>query len=117
MLGQGPTIAPTTASPTGSPVDLLCVDFAYTVRNSALSASDIFNEVNNTVKADLIAATVLNETFPETVVGTDATSRMGRFGGRRRLEGVDRAIELAVVDLLGKDSAHEMMAAYLGYPG
>jgi hypothetical protein len=58
---------------------------------------DIFNEVNNTVKADLIAATnevvknVLNETFPEAAVGTDATSRVGRFGGRRRLEGVDEA--------------------------
>jgi hypothetical protein len=81
---------------------------------------DIFNEVNNTVKADLIAATnevvknVLNETFPEAAVGTDATSRVGRFGGRRRLEGVDRAIELAVVDLLGKDAANEMMAAYEG---
>jgi hypothetical protein len=85
------------------------------VRNSlGLTASDIFNEVNNTIKADLITATnevvinIMNETFPE----TNATSRMARFGGRRRLEGVDRAIELAVVDLLGKDTANEMMTAY-----
>jgi hypothetical protein len=100
---------------------LLRVDFAYTVRNSlGLSASDIFNEVNNTIKADLITATnevvinTLNETFPETAVGTEAMSRNKRFGGRRRLEGVDRAVELAVVDLVGKDTANEMMAAYQG---
>jgi hypothetical protein len=116
-----PTIAPTTASPTGTPVNLLRVDFAYTVRNTmGLNASDIFNEVNNTIKADLITATnevvknILNETFPETAVGTEASTWMGRFGGRRRLEGVDRAVELAVVDLLGKDTANEMMMAYQG---
>jgi hypothetical protein len=101
---------------------LLRVDFAYTVRNNlGLTASDIFNEVNNTIKADLITATnevvinTLNETFPDTAVGTNATSpRMSRFGGRRRLEGVDRAVELAVVDLLGKETATEMMTAYQG---
>lgn len=97
------------------------MDFAYGLKNSVgLTASDIFNEVNNTVKADLITATnevvknILNETFPETVVSTEATSRMGRFGERRRLEGVDRAVELAIVDLLGKETANEMMAAYQG---
>jgi hypothetical protein len=50
---------------------LLCLNFQYTLRNEAnLTASDIFNEVNNTLKSRLIIATgitvtdILNETYP-----------------------------------------------------
>lgn len=49
----------------------MCINFQYTVRNEAgLSADEIFNEEDNTLKSRLIIATeitvtdVLNETFP-----------------------------------------------------
>jgi hypothetical protein len=81
---------------------------------------DIFNELNNTVKADLITATnevvksIVSQNFAETQVAQDVAARSGRHGGGRRLDGVDRAMELAIVDLLGKDAANKMMAAYQG---
>jgi hypothetical protein len=91
-------------------------------RNTAgLSADDIFNEVNNTVKADLITATnavvidILDESFPPATspqARTPLRTVAGRHGAGRHLEGADRAMELAIVDLLGKDSATEIMVAY-----
>jgi hypothetical protein len=75
-VGTGaPTLAPNAES-TSSPVtptgnDTLCVQFFYSLKNTAgLSANDIMDEVNNTLKTGLELATrnitigILNATFP-----------------------------------------------------
>jgi hypothetical protein len=61
-----------TRLPTRQPIELLCVSFAYTLENTTgYTAADIFNEVNNTIKERLIAATktvtidILNSTQPK----------------------------------------------------
>jgi hypothetical protein len=63
-----PNVSPTLL-PTRQP--LACVSFAYTLENTTgFTSEDIFNEVNNTIKARLVAATenvtinILNSTLP-----------------------------------------------------
>jgi hypothetical protein len=77
-----PTLAPNveTSSPvTPTTNDTLCVQFFYSLKNTAgLSANDIMDEVNNTLKTGLELATrnttigILNSTFP---VSTSTASR------------------------------------------
>jgi hypothetical protein len=91
-----PTSAPAaSASPVASPENnTLCVDFFYSVRNTAgLSAQDILDESNNTLKTGLEIATrnvtieILNATFPRssrTLETADAASATSFGGGKRR---------------------------------
>lgn len=65
-----PTGLPST-TPSTEPPETLCIGFQYELMNNrSLSAEDIFNEVNNTIKTGLEIATreivieILNETFP-----------------------------------------------------
>lgn len=59
------------------PREILCVDFQYElINNQSLSADDIMNEVDNTLKSGLIEATrttvinILNETYPRSNGGS-----------------------------------------------
>lgn len=63
------TVVPSIEQP-----ETLCINFQYqVVNNQSLSADDIMNEVDNTLKSGLIAATrttvitILNETYPRSV--------------------------------------------------
>ena len=100
--------------------------FQYELMNNrSLSADDIFNEVNNTLKTGLMIATktivinILNETYPRTVrnrpyetVKThrdpynwiwEDLSTMGGGGFRRQLPRVEEAAKLADAVALGLD--------------
>jgi len=105
------------------------------VNQDGLSAMDIFDEVNNTIKADLIQRTevvvreIIDEAYPDensvarmpeagAVVTIDSPGlRYGRFvrdeGNRRHLSaGLDRAIEFALADRFGSDIARDLIDTY-----
>jgi hypothetical protein len=70
---------------------LLCINFQYSLRNEAnLTASDIFNEVNNTLKSRLIIATgitvtdILNETYPMALRTIAAGGDLDSVSGSKR---------------------------------
>jgi hypothetical protein len=69
---SGPTTSEPTVAPTVVPVPLECVSFQYTVEAMGLTADEIFNEVDNSIKQGLLMATrsvtisILNETYPRT---------------------------------------------------
>lgn len=71
------------SNPTSEPTisGLLCIKFQYSLRNELnLSASDIFNEVNNTLKSRLIIATevtvtnILNASFPSNTSNSNSSA-------------------------------------------
>jgi len=70
-ITEPPTVAPTATPTNVPPPETLCITFQYElVNNRSLSADDVLNENNNTLKTGLIEATetlvirILNETFP-----------------------------------------------------
>lgn len=108
--------------------NLLCVNFQYGVTNDAnLTASEIFNEENNTLKSGLETATstvvinILNETYPMVLTSPlQQQAQLPRtyrvdysklrpykfrypYGGRR-LSAVTEATERAVLTLIGENS-------------
>lgn len=101
-----PTLLPTstpTIAPTIRPLELECVSFAYTLQNTTgFSANDIFNEVDNTIKDRLLAATrtvaigILNSTQP-----TIRNPSLNRMLSLATSESQNKAFQLAIIDLFG----------------
>ena len=100
-----PTLSPTnvptfepTLVPTARPINLQCVSFAYTLQNTTgFTADEIFNEVDNTIKDRLLAATrtvainILNITQPRIRNPNLNRNRM------RALEGRNEALRQAII--------------------
>ena len=71
------------SNPSLAPIETLCIDFQYEIVNSkSLSADDIMNEVDNSLKNGLIEATrttvinILNATYPRTNGGGSQPSTL-----------------------------------------
>jgi hypothetical protein len=86
-------VTPGTAAPSAMPSqsDLVCVEFSYLLNNDiGLSAEDLLNEVNNTLKTGLeiaganITIEIMNTSFPGGAMPADPESLLPEGGGTRR---------------------------------
>jgi hypothetical protein len=97
ILSSSPTIAvpvsPDTAAPSAMPsqADLVCVEFSFLLNNDiGLSAEDLLNEVNNTLKTGLeiagrnITIEIMNTSFPGGAMPEDPESLLPGGNGTRR---------------------------------
>ena len=117
---DAPTVPPTLA-PTLPPK---CVSFGYTLENQAgLTAQDILDGNNNTVKVGLEIATrtttiqILNETFPKTASlgGRSANDNLLRRHRHRQLEllkSAPRAFEVAAQETFGVEGARKILNTF-----